>query len=62
MHCRKEPEVKFIKHILARFSHSLEPYVHVAYCSAVYIEAHGWYAYAAGGLGLVVLVSIVFHE
>lgn len=52
----------FIKHLMARLSHSIEPYVHIVYCGAVYIEAHGWYAYTAGGLGLVIFFTILFKE
>lgn len=33
--------------------------VHCTYLGAVAVEAHGMYAYAAGGLLLVVLVSLM---
>lgn len=35
---------------------------HLAYCAAVFIEGHGVYALAAGGMGAVVAIGMLLGE
>lgn len=39
-----------------------EPWFHVAYCSALFVEGHGLYATIGGVMGVVVLVAHLFGE
>ena len=36
-----------------------EHWIHILYCGVVFIEAHGFYGYVAGGLGMVAFVHII---
>jgi hypothetical protein len=37
-----------------------EPWLHVAYCGALFVEGHGVYALVGGALGAAVLLAQVF--
>ena len=49
---RKHPKLRKIGHGAAKVGHHA---VHLIYCGAVFVEGHGLYAWAAGGLGVFVL-------
>lgn len=51
-----------LRHTLAHFTHRAETPLHVLYLSVVAVEAHGFYAYAAGAAGAVIVAAALLGQ